>query len=47
MPKGTDLSRFSPDDLLEIERLLNGRPRETLGKAKPCDKLAEVLASTA
>ena len=47
MPKGTDLSRFSPDDLLEIERLLNGRPRETLGKAKPRDKLAEVLASTA
>jgi IS30 family transposase len=47
MPKGTDLSVFSPEDLLEIERLLNGRPRETLGYAKPCDKLAQVLALTA
>ncbi|HVF31548.1 MAG TPA: IS30 family transposase, partial [Acidimicrobiales bacterium] len=47
MPKGTDLSVFSPDDLLKIERLLNGRPRETLGRTKPCDTLAEVLALTA
>jgi IS30 family transposase len=47
MPKGTDLSVFSPEDLLEIERLLNGRPRETLGYAKPCDKLAQVLTLTA
>ena len=46
MPKGTDLSVLGPDDLREIERLLNGRPRETLGKAKPCDKLAQVLALT-
>ena len=47
MPKGTDLSVHTPDDLLEIERLLNGRPRETLGHAKPCDRLAQVLALTA
>ena len=47
MPKGTDLSVFRPEDLFDIERLLNGRPRETLGKAKPCDKLAQVLALTA
>jgi IS30 family transposase len=47
MPKGTDLRVHTPDDLREIERLLNGRPRKTLGHAKPCDKLAQVLALTA
>ena len=47
LPKGTDLSRHSPEDLREIERKLNGRPRKTLGYLKPCEKLAEVLALTA
>jgi transposase, IS30 family len=47
MPKGTDLSVHTADDLREIERKLNGRPRETLGFLKPCEKLAEVLALTA
>jgi IS30 family transposase len=47
MPKGTDLNLQSEADLLEIERKLNGRPRETLGWLKPCEKLEELLALTA
>jgi IS30 family transposase len=47
MPKGTDLSVHTAADLAEIERKLNGRPRETLGFLKPCEKLAEVLATPA
>lgn len=46
MPKGTDLSKFSADDLLAIQRSLNGRPRKTLGFLKPCEKLAELVALT-
>jgi len=46
LPKGADLSVFSRADLDEIERKLNGRPRETLGWLKPCEKLAELIAVT-
>ena len=46
LPKGTDLSVHSPADLHEIERKLNGRPRETLGWLKPCEKLEGLLALT-
>jgi len=46
MPKGTDLSLKSPADLRKIERSLNGRPRQTLGGLKPCEKLEELLALT-
>ncbi len=46
MPKGTDLSKFSPADLVRIQRSLNGRPRETLGFMMPSEKLAELVALT-
>jgi IS30 family transposase len=46
MPKGTDLSVYSADDLARIAASLNDRPRETLGFMKPSEKLAELLATT-
>jgi transposase, IS30 family len=46
MPKGTDLSNHSADDLQRIARSLNNRPRETLGWLKPYEKLEELLAQT-
>jgi IS30 family transposase len=35
MPKGTDLSTFSGDDLAPFAKSLNNRPRKTLGYMKP------------
>lgn len=46
MPKGTDLSKHSVEDLMRIQRSLNGRPRETLGYRMPVEKLAELVALT-
>jgi IS30 family transposase len=46
MPKSTDLSKFSEEDLMRIQRSLNGRPRETLGYRMPVEKLAELVALT-
>jgi len=44
LPKGTDLSKYSADDLAAIQRSLNGRPRKTLGYKMPIEKLAELVA---
>jgi IS30 family transposase len=46
LPKGTDLSVHSADDLARIARSLNNRPRKTLQYMKPSEKLAEFLAHT-
>jgi IS30 family transposase len=46
MPKSTDLSVHSAEDLARFARSLNNRPRETLGFMKPSEKLAELLAHT-
>jgi IS30 family transposase len=47
MPKGTDLSVHTAEDLARFARSLNNRPRETLGFMKPSEKLAELLAMIA
>ena len=46
LPKGTDLSKQSAEDLERIQRSLNGRPRETLHFMTPSEKLAELVALT-
>ena len=43
MPKGTDLSKYTPADLQFIQDSLNGRPRMTLGYRTPGEKMLELL----
>lgn len=47
LPKGTDLSVHSAEDLTRIAASLNTRPRKTLGFMTPSAKLAELVAHTA
>ncbi len=46
MPRGTDLSLLTEDDLDGIARSINNRPRKTLGFMKPSERLSELLALT-
>ena len=47
LPKGTDLSKHTAAELVEIQRSLNGRPRKTLGYLTPSEAYAQVVAATA
>jgi IS30 family transposase len=45
-PKGTDLSRYSADDLTAVAAALNSRPRKTLDWKTPAETLDEYLLSS-
>jgi IS30 family transposase len=44
-PKGTELTRHSPDDLAAVAAALNSRPRKTLGWRTPAEVLNDYLAA--
>jgi IS30 family transposase len=46
-PRGTDLARYSADDLAAVATTLNARPRKTLGWRTPTEVLNEHLAAAA
>ena len=46
LPKGSDLSRYSEDDLDRIARSINNRPRGVLNYLKPSERLSQLLAHT-
>ncbi|MDT5017835.1 MAG: hypothetical protein QOD39_3995 [Mycobacterium sp.] len=44
-PKGTDLSRWDPDEIEAVAATLNNRPRKTLGWKTPTEALDDLLQS--
>jgi IS30 family transposase len=44
-PKGTDLSRWTAEEIEAVANALNGRPRKTLGWKTPAEALDEHLRS--
>ncbi len=46
-PRGTDLSRHSPDELAAVALALNNRPRKTLGWRTPAEALNDHLLTSA
>lgn len=46
-PKGTNFNTVSDGELADMQRMLNDRPRETLGWATPREKLNELLTGVA
>ena len=43
MPKGTDLGDASQTWLNDVARLMNGRPRKSLGWKTPAEAMAEEI----
>lgn len=46
LPKRTDLSPWTQDQLDDIARQLNTRPRRILGYATPAEALTDLLSAT-
>ncbi|MGE3414195.1 MAG: transposase, partial [Dehalococcoidia bacterium] len=44
-PKGTDLSRWSNEEIQAVAAAINGRPRKTLGWKTPAEAFEEHLKS--
>ena len=46
LPKGTDLTKHTPADLVAIQRSLIDRPRKTLRYLTPSEAYTQVVAAT-